>query len=1027
MPRESSPEVEVPIGIISTVWPGASSGDVESLITEKIEQEVKGLEKLEKYTSVSRDGLSIVTVEFESGSDMVENRQKLREALDDAEPKLPNTIPDDPRLETASASNTPILSLSLSGDFALTDLKRFAESLQNEMEGITGVRDVLIGGLPEEKVHVYIDPLKLRNTGLSVETIAQKLQGSHRDLPLGSIFVDGEQISLRLQGEFVDTQDFIAFPLLSQNGKIVRLGDIATVRREFDERDVESYFFTGEGVNPSLTLDIIKSEAKTDVAKAVNKALNIVSEFRKEGQIPPHLAVDITFNNADDIQTDLDRLIISGGQTLILITIILLFALGWREALLAAVSIPLSAFIAIGSLQALGETFNFLSLFALILSVGLLVDNAIIMVEGVSENIYYKKLKPIQAAIMSLQTFRWPIITGTCTTIFAFLPMMFLITGVSGQFIRVIPLTVAIVLTASLVVSLFFVPVLAALFYTVVPPQASKEDSLLTKVHAWYEPWIKKILYSTFNTVLSLVIAVLVLAFSVGLMAKGKIPVEIFPGSDEGFFTAKIELPKGTKLKETRALLPAIQSSLQTVFDEANQDTKQFKNAVVSVGQVSNFDPEVLRGAGGSPESHVVGMTINMVDKKLRDLSTDDGADLIKETLLQSLPPHAEVTMGTFEGGPPSGSTPIEIRLVSEDLEHLERVTDDLSQRLEGLTIENGGMLKEVVDNRGEILPQITWKLDREKMDRLGLSLGQISQTLRSATEGVQVLSLSEGEDEIDVEMRLDFRGDLEWTDPDTLSIVEAIPLQTQSGQSLTLGDIAEFSIGPARSVIRHYDGKRVVNVGAEIEGKATASQFKKKLDETLKELDRRPGDTFEIGGDNEESDRLIKEMLAAMIFAMFLIAIVLVLQFNSFVQPFIILAAIPLSLTAVFIGFWISQTPISFPTMIGIVALAGIIVNDDIVLIDRINHHRKEEPTYEDALAEGCKSRMQPIFLTSITTVVGMLPLALSDPIWQGLGFALIYGMSLSTVLTLLLTPCLLITVDRMHNWFMRKVLRRK
>lgn len=1027
--RESSPEVEVPIGIITTVWPGASAIDVEKLVTEKIEQEVKGLENIEQYTSTSRDGLSVVSVEFETGTDMTENRQKLRESLDIAELKLPATLPSEPTLETASASNLPILTLGLSGDFPLTDLKRFAELLQDEIKPVTGVKEVLVSGLPEEKFHIFVDPLKLQAFGLSVEDVVASIQSAHRDLPLGSIFSDGEKISLRVAGELESVEDFVSLPLKSFQDRSITLSEIATVRREFGERDVESYLSTGKAFQPSLTLDVIKSEAKTNVTKAVADALSIVEAYKAQGLLPEKLQIDTIYNGAINIQKDLDRLLISGSQTLILITIILLFALGWREAVLAFIAIPLSALLSVGALYALGETFNFLSLFALILSIGLLVDNAIIMVEGISEGIHYQKLSPLKAARNALVTFRWPIITGTFTTVFAFLPMMFLISGVSGQFIRIIPVTVTIVLLASLVVSLFFMPVFAYLFFTLFPPKKHNESALLLRLHGWYRVFMQNILSSWWKSLGSLVIAFLVLLGSLSLVVTGKIPVEVFPGSDENFFTARIELPKGTKLQETKQYVPALSEVLIPFFEKDGPGQGAFESLVMSVGKTSNFDPEVLRGSGGTPEAETIGITLNLVDKPLRNITSGEASRLVGEALKKALPPFAEVTMGEFEGGPPSGDSPIEIRLMSEDLEHLEDVTDVLLSEMAKIEIKDGVRLKNINDNRGEILPQITWKINRQNMERYGLRLSAVSQTLRSSVEGVRIIQISEGEDEVDVELRLDFEGNTIWTDPDNLSLIEAIPLKIPSGQYISLKDIADFQIGPSRSIVRHRDGKRVVTVGADIDGKAAPTEFTEAINGALEKLPRRPGDSFEIGGDNEESGRLISEMVQAMVLAMFLILIVLIMQFNSFIQSFVILAAVPLSLTAVFIGFWLSGTPISFPTMIGIVSLAGIIVNDDIVLIDRINHHSKkeddpnlsEQENYVRALIEGCRTRMQPIFLTSITTVIGMLPLALSDPVWEGLGFAVIYGMSLSTILTLFLTPCILITIDRFFKLFSR------
>jgi len=367
------------------------------------------------------------------------------------------------------------------------------------------------------------------------------------------------------------------------------------------------------------------------------------------------------------------------------------------------------------------------------------------------------------------------------------------------------------------------------------------------------------------------------------------------------------------------------------------------------------------------------------------------------------------VNVSEIASGPPTGAKSVEIRLSSENLSHLEELADDLKTKLSKIKLSSGAKLKNIDDDRADKTPKLTWKFDRDVLARFQLSPSQIATTLRASVEGVTMLRISENDDEIDVDVRLDFAGNKVWKDPSSLEILKQMPIKTPTGQFIKLDEVATFEFSSELSQIKHRDGKRTIVVGSNIEGNATAALFTKDIEKALSSLDKHPGDVFEIGGDNEETNRLIKEMGLAMIIAVFLILALLVLQFDSFLQSFAIVLLLPFSLTGVFIGFWLSGTPISFPTMIGIVALAGIIVNDAIVLISRINTHvnRGEDRVASYILAG--KERMQPIFLTSITTIFGLLPLALSDPVWRGLGFAIIYGMMLSTFLTLLLVPCLL------------------
>ena len=1009
--RESDPDVEIPIAVIQTVWPGSSAQDIENLVTEKIEREIKNLENLKKYTSVSLPSVSIVTVEYDTGTDLTQNYQKLREAIDDAERELPDDVPDSPNITEASVSSTPILTLSLSGDFAFSTLKQFAETLQEDFETIPGIKEVNISGVPDEKFHLYLDPVKLQGFGLSVEDISQRLQAAHTDIPVGNIFVTGEKIEIRVAGEFETIQDFQSFPISRSNGQTIRLAELGEVRREFDELETENLISTGEPAKRYVSIDLLKSKAKTNIIKVIDEAFERLEGYNEDQVFPDNLTVDIVFNGSDDIKESLNTLFSSGVQTIFLIGLILLLILGWRESLLAFISIPLTLLIAILILYITGETFNFLSLFALILALGLLVDNAIIMTEGISEGIYSDKLTPKGAARKALKTFRWPVIAGTSTTIFAFLPMMFVISGVSGEYVSVIPKTVTWVLLASLFVSLFILPTFGAKFFELFPPRAHKEGRLLHAAQDWYQEKMAWLLLKRRRFYGTIVLSVAVMIFSFALFAIGQISVEVFPSSDQNYFSVSVETPKGTKLEETRKLVTQIDQAFLPYFDkETNGDGEVWlKNYAISLGQKSPYDPELRQGGINTPEGNMIGITVNLIDKSYRDTSSIDISDRVREDLGSVMPDYVEVTVTELASGPPSGSSAIEVRLISENLSHIESLADDFQSKLAAIELPSGASLDNIIDDRGETLPQITWTIDHEKMQNFGLSAGQIFQTLRAGVEGVEILAVSEGEEEIELETRLDFLGDKRWTDPNSLDVLKQIPIKTPSGVYIRLDQVAKFSISNERTSLRHQDGKRTIKVGASIDGEATAAQFLISIETAISELDTLPGDSIVIGGDNEETNRLVSEMALAMLLAVFLILVILVLQFDSFLQAAVIVTLLPLSLTGVFLGFWLTGVPISFPTMIGIVALAGIIVNDAIVLIDQINHYGKFNDQIGSFIEAG-KARMQPIVITSITTIFGLLPLAFSDPIWQGLSLAIIYGMTLATILTLLIVPCLIL-----------------
>lgn len=1002
IPREITPTIDIPAATVVTTWPGSNPADVEKLVTDKIEKEIKNLENLEKYTSISQSGVSIVSVEFEVGTNQDTNIQHLREKIDLVKRELPDTLPDDPVIQEISISDIPIVSLTLSGDFAWSELKQFSEILEDEFETIGQVKNVSVKGAPEDEIHIFLDPVKVQSHDLAINEVITAIRNAHRDMPLGSIFVEGQKIELTLQAELERASEFLDIPIKKVGDALVHLRDVAEVRREFDEFEVETFFQTENKTNPAVLIDVIKGASKGNVIAMVGQVISRVEDLKQKNRIPQHLNVSITYDRGDEIRQSLDTLLTSGWQTLALIGLVMFLALGWRESLLASFAIPLSLLIGITSLFWMGDTFNGISLFALVLSIGLLVDNAIIIVEGLSSGVHEEHLTPHEAALKTIKTFRWPIITGTLTTVFAFLPMLIFISGVSGQYVSVIPKTVITILVGALFVSLWLLPSVGAHFFQYFPPKKRKTGALLHAVQTWYGVKMENILATRKKSLSILAISFGCLVFGLSLVVTRQVLIEVFPGADQVFFTAKIELPIGTGMEETRKLLPALEKAVSPYFKKQESGDVWLKNVVFTVGKtsdaVTNRD-EMMN----LPEEHVLGITVNLTNRTERKTKSYEIMPQVIEDFKKNIPAHATLEVSEVRDGPPTGA-PIEIRLMGDDMSHLEDLADQLKQ-----VLEDQPETRNVRDSRAERTLQVAWHFKRDVLAEFGLTPVQVAESLRASVNGVTLVQLIEGGDEIDVDLRIDWEGETKWKDPSSFDRLETISIKTSSGKFVTLRQIADPVLSSELSRLEHRDGKRFIAVRSDLSRGVPASKLTPLLQSSLKELDLRPGEEVAFGGESEESMRLVNEMGQSMAFALLLILVVLVWQFNSFYEAFVILMLIPLSLTGVFVGFWLSGLSISFPTMIGIVSLAGIIVNDAIVLIDRINQHVKMGKVSVHAFIQAGKDRLQPIFLTSITTVVGLLPLSLSDKVWAGLGFAIIFGMMLSTALTLVLVPCFL------------------
>ena len=1000
--RETEPTVDIPMATIMTIWPGASSIDVEKLVTNKLETEIKGLDNIKEYKSSSMSGFSAITVEFDVESDKQVNIQKLRDKIDDASGKLPSTLPDNPTVSEVSLSDVAVVNIALSGDFSWSELKQFAEILEDEFSGMPGVKDVNLAGAPEDEVHVSLNPNKLESLNLSVAEVLQAIRGGHMDMPLGLMEVDGQAVEVAARAEYKNAQDISGVPVTVKNGATLTIEDIGEVRREFESFEIETYFQDEAGVKPSVSIEVTKSAESGNVLVMVENILSRMEKLKANETIPRSLNTAVTYNRADEVKESLDVLISSGSQTVLLIVLIMFVFVGWREAILASIVIPMAMLTAVMIMQTTGGTFNGVSLFALVLGLGLLVDNAIVIVEGMSDAINEKKMTPKEAAEQTLQTFRWPLIAGTATTVCAFLPMIFFISGVMGDYIAVIPNTVNAILLSGLFIALWLLPSIGVQFMKAFPPKKHQEKKGLKIVQAWYVRNMKKLLQKKRYIGGALGLAFLALFASLGLVISNQVPVEVFPSSDMPFFTADFEFPTGTDISETRKLIEPISEKLRPFLGVQEDGDIWIDSFVFTAGKSQDYNK---RGGASTSESHVLGLAIYLENKDNREIKSYDILPLVRDAVMPIIPKYVEGTFSELKAGPSTGEAALAIRLTGSDYNHLEQLSLDLQAEIEKLD----GPIN-VRDDSAERTFQLSWTFDRDVMAQFGLAPASVMETLRTAVNGITAVKITEGDNEIDVVVRMNWEGDRTWDNPNSLDVLNQISIKTPMGNFVSLEQIAKPKLSSEVSLLRHKDGLLTLTVLADMKEGIPVSVLQKDIDNAITKLTRRAGERVEMGGDSEEGDRLMGEMEISMSVAMLLILVVLVTQFNSYWQAFTTLIIIPLSLTGVFVGFWLHGLTISFPTMIGIVSLAGIIVNDAIVLIDHINQNlRTHKMPWRDAYIEAGRSRLQPIFLTSITTVVGLLPLSLSDEMWAGLGFAIIYGMSLSTILTLLLVPCFL------------------
>lgn len=1008
IPKESDPEVVIPIAVVSVAYPGASPADIEKLITDRMEERLGGLANVKQISSASREGLASITVEFEASADMDDSIRALRDEVENAKSVMPEDA-SDPVVMEVRMEDFPIVTYSMLGNVAPDELKKYAEDLQDRLEAISGVSKVPLYGIEREEMQVYIDPRALDGYGLSISQVISAIRAGHADMPVGSLRADDFTYQLSLKGQLDSPEDFLNLPIASKDGESIYLRDIAEVREAFAEKASESTVYqvsTGEEKR-SVTLQLYKRTGG-NILGIVDEANEVVRAYDEE-ILPPGMEVFITNDFSVFIRDDVNTLGRTGLQTAIIIFLILFIALGFREALLTGTTLPLIILISFLGLYTYGETLNSLVLFALILSIGLIVDTSIVIMEGIHHFLKEQNLPPMDAALMSIKTYKTPLISATLTTISAFMPLM-LMSGIMGDYVKHIPITVIIALATSLFVAILLLPAIAVRAFRKFDPMAPRKEPLLSHVikplRAWHGNLLRKTLPSRGRRWAWTVSLFLLFCFALSFPAIGILKTEMFGGYDLDFFYVNVETPVGSSLEETARVTEQVEELVKQV--------PELQNFVTVIGGMTTIS--MSSGFGSSEGSNLASITVNLTPTNERDIKsytiTDDFREKVKEIT------DAKVEVQDLGAGPPIGS-PIALRVLGEDLGTAERTAEAIVRELEtidgvldpGTSVETG---------TGEF--QFTLK--RDVLSYYGLSVMQVAGELRSAVFGNDSIKIVRSGQETPVVVRLDFRDPECMNDPvtellekrDRLTIcpsrptsiteIEQLLIQTPMG-AVPVGELADVRVNPSIRSIRHEDGEQVVTVEASNSEDVTPVEITEQLKEKIAAMTLPEGVRVEYGGELQEMDDSYASLWKALIIGLILIAFFLVLQFRSYKQPLIILFSLPLSLIGVFFGLALIGMNFSFPAFIGIAALAGIVVNDSIVLIDRINANiRRTGLEKMEAIIVSAGERLQPIILTTVTTAVGVLPLAFTNELWQGLAWTIIFGIIFATVLSLIMVP---------------------
>ena len=996
IPREAAPDIQIPLLIVSIPFPGATPEDVESLITNKVEQELKTIKNLEEISSTSSEGVSVLTLEFTSDFEISEARTKVREKMDQIKPDLPADA-EDYQISEINLSERPLMILNLAGDMGLLGLTELADEVKEEIEGIPGILEVRRAGGLEKEIRVYVNPDKMNYYKLALNQVSSAISNENTNLPGGTITMGPTKYMIRVPGEFISPEGINEALISAPNQVPVRVRDIAKVVFSYKEVTSKSRL---DGLE-SVSLSIVKRSGENLLAIR-DEVKSIIKRLEKDYK------EDVKFSILSDqgervqqIVKDLENNIITG---FVLVFLVLLLVMGISNALLVAIAIPLSFLVSMIILNVMGFTLNIVVLFSLILSLGLLVDNAIVIVENIYRHRQAGKNR-IEAALLGTKEIAIPVTTSTITTVAAFFPLIFM-PGIAGEFISFLPKTLIVTLSSSLFVALIINSVFCS---TMMRVKVSKEvtsdfDELKlvdhSKILRGYQVALRGVLRFRFVTVMVFIFLFIGTFYWYATNTFPRKRVEFFPKTEPSEAVVNITAPMGTTLEISDGYVTLVEGYIEDDMDKLDA-------VVANVGQ--------RRGSGASSS----GSTTTYLSHVVLDFPSwqnwvEKPSEIIKN-LRQKLVKMVgvQVKLAESQSGPPTGKA-FNLEVQGEDFSKMIDSVEIIKQRIKDIP-----GLVDLSDDFDRSRPELKVIIDRDKASRLGFRARDIASTVRTAFNGKKVSVFRDGTEEYDIWVQLDqsFRRNQ--------SDLSSLFIYTSSGEPVRLSEIAKVDTGPSYGSIRHTDTDRTITISGDA-FRVPGPVLVMKAQQALKDLELPDGVQYKFTGENKGRKETQMFLGKAVLIAIGLIIIVMVAQFNSIALPLIVITSVFMSVMGVLLGLIVHDRPFGIiMTGVGTVALAGIVVNNAIVMLDFVVKLRKRGFGRNEAMILASAVRFRPVLLTAITTIIGLAPIAMgmdidfsrdspvvfgsaSASFWKAMALAIMYGLGVATFLTLFMVPTL-------------------
>ena len=993
------PKFDANVVMVMSSYPGASAEDIETNLTKVLENSLNGVSDLKNLSSTSKENISLITLEFVEGVDIDVATNDVRDKLDMVNSVLPDGA-SLPIIFKFSADDMPIMIMAATADESLQALEKILDDkVATPLARVSGVGTVSIAGAPQREIQVYCDPNKLEAYGLTVAGISQIIASENRNVPSGSIDIGSNAYALRVEKEFTSAEQMLDVVIGHVNGKTIYLRDVARVVDGVEERYQEAYVNGTQGAQIVIQK---QADANTvNVIKGIKKAMKNI-----EKNLPSDIKITTVVDSSDNILNTLNSLKETIVVTFLIVMLVVYLFLGrWRATFIIVLSIPVSLLASLMYLWATGNTLNIVSMSSLSIAIGMVVDDAIVVLENISTHLE-RGAKPKEAAVHATQEVGISVIASTLTMLAVFLPLT-MIKGMAGLMFKQLGWITSIIMIVSTIGALTLIPMLCSQFLRFKPKHGKLHSLIFGNFNKFIDlisrGYGKLINWCIGHRTIVVMISIVVFVATLGFIAPN-VKTEFMPKSDDGRLTLQLELPAGTGQGVTRELAHELHGKFVAAVPE-------IINCSYALGQADTDNAFASMQNNGT---HVVSFNINVGSMEDRARSTADIADVVRG-ILADYPEFKKIKV-TEGGGGMGGASTVDIEIYGYDFE----TTDRVAKELQGKLLE-GTEFSQVLLSRDEYTPEYQVDFDREKLAVNGLNSTTAASFLSAAMNGSTMSFYREDGDEYDIRVRYapEFRTSIE--------DIENILLYNSRAQSVRIKDLGTVVETLTPPSIQRKNRERLITVSGVVANGVALSDAVAATDAVLADTEIPSELSVEIGGSYEDQKDMFGDLIMLLAMIIILVYIVMASQFESFMSPFVIMFSIPFAFVGVFMGLWVTGTPLGTMGMIGILILMGIVVKNGIVLIDYTILMRERGKSVAEASVIAAKSRLRPILMTTLTTVLGMVPMAIGQgegsEMWRSLGMVVAWGLSISTLVTLVIIPTVYAS---MASWQERRAARK-